>query len=112
MKNKKLHFEESMSFDIGPEDSIPELQPGQGRLRNKRLMSAALKVALRQELTGRQRECVEMYFMERMTMEEIGKKLGIGKSTVYKHLKTAKAHIRRVLAYAQAFQAVMDEEED
>ena len=53
-----------------------------------------------------------MYFMERMTMEEIGKKLGIGKSTVYKHLKTAKAHIRRVLAYAQAFQAVMDEEED
>lgn len=112
MINKKLRLEESMSFSPGLEDSIPELAGGEKRLRNSKLTRAALKVAIRQELTGRQRECIELYFMERLTMDEIGKRLGIGKSTVYKHLHTAKARIRRVLAYAEAFQAAMDEEDE
>ncbi len=112
MRNKSLRLEESMSFDPSPEDSIPELQAGSRRPRSGKLMRAALSVAISRELTPRQRECVELYFTERMTMEEIGGKLGIGKSTVYKHLKTAKARIRRVLDYAEAFQAAMDEEID
>lgn len=112
MRNKPLYLEESMGHSQSLEESIPELRQENGRIQSSRLVRAALKVAIRQELTARQRECVEMYFMQGMTMDRIGEKLGIGKSTVYKHIETAKAHIRRVLAYAQAFQAAMDEEEE
>lgn len=114
MRNKRIRFDEAYVLPDaqGLEDSLPELRPDAVRARNSKLARAALKVALRQELTDRQRECIEMYFMQRLTMEQIGRQLGIGKSTVYKHIETGKAHIRRVLAYAEAFQAVMDEEDE
>lgn len=114
MRNKKLRFEDSLAVPgaASLEDSLPELRQGQRRVPNDKLARAALKVAIRQELTDRQRECIEMYFMEHMTMEKIGQKLGIGKSTVYKHIETGKAHIRRVMVYADAFRAAMDEEDE
>lgn len=114
MRNKRIRFDEAyISPDAGGlEDSLSELRADTVRLRNSKLARAALKVAMRQELTARQRECIELYFIQRLTMEQIGQRLGIGKSTVHKHIETGKAHIRRVLAYAQAFQAVMDEEDE
>lgn len=112
MRTKKLHFEESMGFIPGVEDSIEGLDTGRLRLRGGKLLRAAIKVALREELTPRQRECVTLYFMEQLTMDQISERLGIRKSTVHKHIQAGKEHIRRVLAYAQAFQEAMDEEDE
>lgn len=113
MRNTRLQLKESLGVPGagGLEDSLPELREGR-LIRNGRLARAALKVAMSQELTPRQRECIELYFSQRLTMEQIGRRLGIGKSTVHKHIETGKAHIRRVLAYAEAFQAVMDREDE
>lgn len=95
----------------GLEDVLLAPEAEQGRLKSDKFIRAALRVAVRQELTMRQRQCVEMYFGQRMTMESIGEALGIGKSTVYKHIQCGKARIRKVLAYAQVFQTALDEME-
>ena len=65
------------------------------RIIDDKLMMAAMKVAIGQELTQRQMECLAMYFGERLTLKEIGLRLGIGKSTVYKHIETGKAKSAR-----------------
>ncbi len=48
-----------------------------------------LRLAVRQELTPRQRQCVELYFFQGMTMEETGKALGIGNII----MKSSKKHL-------------------
>lgn len=59
-----------------------------------------LRLAIEQELTARQRECVRLYFYDRLTEEQIGRRLGVGKSTVCRHLQKAKARLRRALKYS------------
>lgn len=113
MRNKHLSLEGPLRElgGAGLEDVLLSPEGERGRLKSDRLIRAALRVAISQELTRRQRECVEMYFGQRMTMEGIGEALGIGKSTVYKHIQCGKERIRRVLAYAEAFQKALDEME-
>ena len=60
-----------------------------------------LRLAVRQELTPRQRQCVELYFFQGMTMEEAGKALGIGKATVCRHLQKSKKRQGRALSYSK-----------
>lgn len=59
-----------------------------------------LKRAIDQELTPRQRECVQLYFFRNLTMEQVGEELGIGKATVCRHLQKAKGRLSRALGYA------------
>ena len=44
-------------------------------------------------------ECVTLYYFQRLTMEEVGRQLGIGKATVCRHLQKSKKRLARVLAY-------------
>ncbi len=101
----------SLERAIGRSLDMSGLDPGL-RIMDDKLMMAALKVAVGQELTRRQMECLTLYFGEKLTLKEIGERLGIGKSTVYKHIDTGKARIRRVLMYAAAFKRAMSEDED
>jgi len=113
MRTKQLSIDDAKDFLYNPslEDSLsgPQEVP---RLRNDKLARAALRVSLQQDLTNRQRECIELHYIQGLTLEETGKRMGIGKSTVHKHIELAKQHIRRALVYAAAIQAAMDEEED
>lgn len=59
-----------------------------------------IRLAMEQELTPRQRQCVELYYFDRLTMEEIGRELGIGKATVCRHLQKSKKRLGRALGYA------------
>ncbi len=61
---------------------------------------AVLREAIGQELTGRQKECVLLYFFEGLTEEEAGKRLGVSKSTVCRHLQRAKRRLKRAVMYA------------
>ena len=67
-----------------------------------RAASAVLRTAMELELTGRQRECVRLYYYENRTMEQIGAVLGISKSTVCRHLQKAKRRLEKAVSYAGA----------
>lgn len=60
---------------------------------------AALRQAMERELTERQRECVRLYYFEGLTEEECAKALGVGKSTVCRHLQKARQRLEHVLRY-------------
>ncbi len=69
---------------------------------NKRTLEAAksvLRTALLQELTERQRECIGLYFYEGLTEEEAGRRLGVSKSTVCRHLQKAKKRLEKAVSY-------------
>ncbi|NLW65212.1 MAG: sigma-70 family RNA polymerase sigma factor [Clostridiales bacterium] len=52
-----------------------------------------------EELTVRQRELINMYYMENMTMPEIAGKLGITVSSVSRTIARGRLRIRKYLKY-------------
>ncbi|HIX31622.1 MAG TPA: sigma-70 family RNA polymerase sigma factor [Firmicutes bacterium] len=59
-----------------------------------------LRLARRQELTPRQAQMLYLYFDREMTMEQVGKKLGVTKSTVSRTISRAERRLKRCLRYA------------
>lgn len=57
-------------------------------------MKQLLKNALNRSLTGRQYDCVVLYYMHNMTTVKIGETLGISQSTVSRHLKAARRKLK------------------
>ena len=55
--------------------------------------------ALQHELTQRQAELVELYYVEQHSMREIAQLLGVNPSTVCRTLQTARSKLRRCLRY-------------
>ena len=62
---------------------------------------AFLREVLPRALTPRQVEGGQLYYYQRMTMEAIGRELGISKPTVCRHLQRARRRLERSLATAQ-----------
>ncbi len=92
MRTKKIGLDQVPGIWLCEEKREEEVRPpAQARL---------LRLAIEQELTPRQRECVELYFFRRLTMEETGRQLGIGKATVCRHLQKSKQRLGRALGYA------------
>ena len=58
-----------------------------------------LKKALRSELTPRQREYVERYYLRQMRMQDIAEELGVNVSTVSRTIKRGRARLHRCLRY-------------
>lgn len=61
-----------------------------------------LTMALRQEVTPRQLECIRLYYAEGLNMGQIGQRLGVDKSTVSRNLKRGEANLRRCLRFGAA----------
>ncbi|MEY8387851.1 sigma-70 family RNA polymerase sigma factor [Oscillospiraceae bacterium 38-13] len=59
-----------------------------------------LRRAREQELTPRQRQMMELYFEQGLTMPQIAARLGITTSTVSRTLRRARDRLRRCLRYA------------
>ncbi len=51
------------------------------------------------ELTCRQQQCIIMRYYKNLTVTEIAYQLGIGKSTVSRHIKKAKFRLYKLLDY-------------
>ena len=91
-----------VSFDL-LEKYIPAEQiQSSGHSRALEAARGVLGQALEQELTGRQLECVRLYYFEGRKQEEIAGLLGVGKSTVCRHLQKARGRLERALSYAIA----------
>lgn len=65
------------------------------RERMKRILHRAIKL----ELTERQRDCIIMYYIKRMNMNDIASALGLTKSTVSRHIKSGISKLKKVAAY-------------
>ena len=60
----------------------------------------SLRQAREQELTPRQRQMLELYFEQGMTIPQIAAELGVNPSTVSRTLRRAKDRLYRCLRYA------------
>lgn len=86
----------------GWEEAIADLDATEQASNRAQLLRTQklLRLAMEEELTDRQKECVRLYFYENLTEEQIGRRLGVGKSTVCRHLQKAKARLYRALKYS------------
>ena len=55
--------------------------------------------ALGEEVTPRQRQTLQMYYHEGLSMPEIGRRLGVNKSTVSRTIRRGEDRLRRCLRY-------------
>jgi RNA polymerase sigma factor (sigma-70 family) len=78
---------------------LPARAGDSGDSEGRRRMLRALRQAAAGELTARQLQCVRLYYSKGMTMREAASSLGVSTSTVSRHLKKARARLRRVLEY-------------
>ncbi len=68
------------------------------RSRHKR-MEQLLHIAMQTEMTEKQKVCVELYYFQKMKVCDIAGQLSIRPTTVYKHLKKARASLSKCLPY-------------
>ena len=61
-----------------------------------------LAVAMRQDITPRQRQFLLMYYAQGMNMREIAETLGVDRSTVSRTIKRGEDRLRRCLRYGAA----------
>lgn len=74
-------------------------------------VKASLTRALREDITEKQREYLLLYYAQGKNMVEIGRELGVDKSTVSRTIKRGEARLRRCLRYgAKQFLVSGDEE--
>ncbi len=82
---------------------LGSLDPGAAPNDNRRRLNQAkklLRLGLDRELTSRQRACVELYYFQGLTQEQIARRLGVGKSTVCRHLQRSRERLKGVVRYA------------
>lgn len=82
-------------------EGLASRQQGRREENNPRreVLMRALKRAVEEELTPRQRECLIAYYFEGQKAHEIALALKIRPSTVSRHLKKARERLGRVLQY-------------
>lgn len=97
MQIKKLLLTDFTDSIAGMLDYNAKIYPTNQNERDKILKIVGKAVC--GELTDRQRECIIMRYCQKLTVTDIAFKLGVGKSTVSRHIKKARARLHRVLDY-------------
>lgn len=62
-------------------------------------MKKIMYIAMENELTQRQRDCIEMRYFENMPVREIAARIGICPAAVYKHISKAIGVFRKCAVY-------------
>ncbi len=100
----------SIEFDLGACcDLEGSRQDGNFRMQDefqesilqdrRKKLRLRLNQCIRQDLTPRQRQVILLYYGNRLTMEEIGRRLGIGRSAVCRCLARGRKRLRYALRY-------------
>lgn len=64
-----------------------------------RKMVCLLRNIVKEELTERQKQCIFLYYGEKMKMKDIAGEMGICISSVSRHIKRAQIRIKRTMKY-------------
>lgn len=90
------------SYDIFTLASLQRWQKGgtDDNLLQMERLRHNLSLALEHELTPRQRETVELYYYQHLTVSAIAAEMGLSRSSVSRTLKRARARLHRVLQYS------------
>ena len=65
----------------------------------RRSFRTAFFQAMHEELTGRQREVLLLYYLDQLTMQQVAERLDVNRSTVCRTLQRGEARLRRCLRY-------------
>lgn len=65
----------------------------------RKRMEAFLRIAIKNELTERQRTCIYRYYFDRMHVEDIAAMMGLKPTTVYKHIRLARKALKKCSVY-------------
>lgn len=71
-------------------------------------LKRGLALAMTREVTPRQREILELYYGKGLNMTQIGRLLGVDKSTVSRTMHRGEARLRRCLRYTSEDLAKLD----
>ena len=74
-------------------------QGGGGNSSIRDRMKKLIAVVIDMELTDRQKDCLTMRVYQGISVEDIAAELGIRPTTVYKHIKKAKAALKKCVKY-------------
>ena len=99
MRHKKLSFD-LMEGYLGRADRSPAFLREKEDDPDYRKMLRMLSRLTEEELTDRQRQCVQLYYFEGQKMRDVARLLGIQSSTVSRHLKKARSRMGQVLRYS------------
>jgi RNA polymerase sigma factor (sigma-70 family) len=92
-----LRHEANLSLDLFGDRLVLRGESGSDGERRKVLR--ALRKAVQGELTARQRDCLRLFYLEGENVTQIAGELGISAPVVSRHLKKARARLRRVMKY-------------
>lgn len=95
MRHERLFMDESSENMI----SFGLYQQKGTNNRERQHMMKILSCAMQTELTDRQRDCITMYYLNRMKMKDIAADLGLSRSTVTRHIQAATRKLRKVASY-------------
>ena len=77
---------------------------------SRRRLIKNLRRAMESELTSRQRQIMQLYFLEGEKMHEIAEELGLNKSTVSRTISRGKLRLQKCLKYGAA--GLLEENEE
>ena len=67
--------------------------------KNYEKMVNSIKNIIKGELTEKQRSCILLYYGEKIKMKDIANQLGMGISSVSRHIKKAKERLKKTMGY-------------
>lgn len=104
-KNEKrtngARYRRSAAYVTELGDYIPALADAQKDFMLSRVQRTIIRV-MRQEVTQREAECLELYFVQGYTYEQISQSLHINVSTICRNIQRGEQKMNRVLEFARA----------
>ncbi len=84
---------------------------GEDNSKTRARLVRNLRRAVMEELTDKQRQAIELYYVRQMKMQDIASLLGVNVSTVSRNIRRGKARLQRCLKYG-ARELLEDGEEE
>ena len=98
MKNKVISLD-NFTESIASMDQFKKICSQQNTNTEYKKMIKSLKNIVNGELTTKQKLCISLYYGDMKKMSEIAQELGIGVSSVSRHIKKAKQKLQKTMTY-------------
>lgn len=97
-RTKILHLDEQME-NLYSCSLYGSLYAEETNRKDKEFMKKKLFKAMQGFLTEQQLRCLTLYYLEEMTVKQVGETLGLHSSTVSRHISAAIKKLKKIQAY-------------